>query len=235
MAPGHRDDEVQPLFGRESLFRKKLNEIRTTGQNSGMAQADSRIRLNEIGKSTYLENVASTLAKSDPQDLERITLLDSLTQVYNHNTILRILKDEVKRARRYKFSIALLMIGVDGLRDINEKNGPIITDSILKGVAEFLMNGIRDVDIPARYDAEHFLILCPQTDAAGASVLAERLQGRIAAEQISEDLRNWTVTISSGIAVYPSDGVTAEDLVGKANLLMAEAQQRGGNTYALSR
>lgn len=233
MAPGPYDD-IEPRFGRESLFRKKLNQLRSTGHIANIPEVDSYTRSKEIEKSTYLENVASTLAKADPQELDRITLLDSLTQLYNHNTIMRIMKDEAKRAKRYKFHTALLMISVDALQEINLKHGAFASDSILKGVGNFLMGTIRDVDIPARFDAEHFLIVCPQTDVSGASVLAERLRGKICTERISDAGQNWTITVSIGIAAFPTHGVKEEDLINQAQNAMAEAETAGGNSFIVA-
>jgi len=233
MAPGPRDQD-QPHFGRESLFRKKLNQLRTSGEIQNLPGYDSASRTREIEKGAYLEQVHTTLTNADPVDLDRLTLLDGLTELYNNKTICRVLKDELKRSKRYKYNTALVMVRVDGFDEIIGRFGHLASDSVFKGSANFLMNTIRDVDIPARYDGDTFVVVCPQTDVSGASVLAERLRSRIYSERISDVGQNWTVTISIGISAYPSGGTKEEDLFQSALAALADAQQRGGNTFSIS-
>lgn len=234
MAPLGPQDQDQPYFGRESLFRKKLNQLRTSGEIPITPGYDSASRTREIEKSAYLEQVHTTLAKSDSVDLDRLTLLDTLTELYNHKTISRVLKDELKRSKRYKYNTAVVMVKIDGFDEILGRFGHLASDSVMKGSANFLMNTIRDVDIPARYDPETFVVVCPQTDVSGASVLAERLRSRIYTERISDVGQNWTVTISIGISAYPSGGTKEEELFKSAMDAVNDAVQRGGNTFSIS-
>jgi len=233
MAPGPRDQD-QPHFGRESLFRKKLNQLRTSGEIQNLQGYDSASRSREIETGAYLEQVHTTLAKTDPVDLDRLTLLDGLTELYNNKTITRVLKDELKRSKRYKYNTAVVMVKVDGFDEIIGRFGHLASDSVFKGSAAFLMNTIRDVDIPARYNADTFVVVCPQTDVSGASVLAERLRNKIYTERISDIGQNWTVTISIGISAYPSGGTKEEDLFKSSMEAVLDAQRRGGNTFSIS-
>jgi diguanylate cyclase (GGDEF)-like protein len=228
------NDPTQPHFGRESLFRKKLNQLRTSGSIENRPIYDSVSRTKEIEKSAYLEQVASTLTNTDPVELDRLTLLDGLTELYNHKTISRVLKDELKRSKRYKYNTAIVMVKIDGFDEIIGRFGHLASDSVFKGTANFLMATIRDVDIPARYDAETFVVVCPQTDVSGASVLAERLRSKIYTERISDVGQNWTVTISIGICAYPSGGTKEEELFKSSLDAVVEAQNRGGNTFCIS-
>ena len=161
MSPGYRDE---PAFGRESLFRRKLNQLRTSGQIQKQPTAEGERLSRELERNVLLDNVASTMQQTDKRQMERLTLLDTVTEIYNHDTIMRIFKDEIKRAKRYRFPMSLVTLSVDGFAETNSRFGPLTGDSILKGVSNFLMNTIRDVDIPARFDSETFLILCPNTD-----------------------------------------------------------------------
>jgi len=222
-------DQLDPLFGRESLFRKKLNELRTTGHISQIPQSEGRARSREIERNVYLEQVANTLAQTDQSDMERLTLLDTLTQLYNHSTIVRMLSVEVKRAKRYRMPMSVLLMSVDGFREINSRFGPLTSDSILRGVANFLIGAIRDVDIPARYDAESFLVICPNTDAAGIGVLSERIRNKICTERVSDIGQNWTITVSIGVGSYPIAGTKDEDLMHIVQNALAQAEGEGGN------
>jgi diguanylate cyclase (GGDEF)-like protein len=228
------NDPTQPHFGRESLFRKKLNQLRTSGSIENRPIYDSVSRTKEIEKSAYLEQVASTLTNTDAVELDRLTLLDGLTELYNHKTISRVLKDELKRSKRYKYNTAIVMVKIDSFDEIIGRFGHLASDSVFKGTATFLMNTIRDVDIPARYDAETFVVVCPQTDVSGASVLAERLRSKIYTERISDVGQNWTVTISIGISAYPSGGTKEDELFKSSMDAVVEALNRGGNTFCIS-
>jgi diguanylate cyclase (GGDEF)-like protein len=230
MAPDYRD-QTEPFLPRESLFRKKLNELRRTGEMAAAPQIDSQPRSREIERNSYLDNfVASVAQKAEPpQNLERTALLDDLTELYNHNTIVRILKDEVKRARRYKMSMSVLMLTVDGFPEIEAKHGQVVSDSVLKGVSNFVLGMVRDVDIPARFDAETLLVICPNTDATGISVLSERIRSRIPTNRVSDIGQNWNVTVSIGTAAYPVAGVKDDDLIQAVQQALLAALNQGGN------
>jgi diguanylate cyclase (GGDEF)-like protein len=233
MSPGYNDPS-DATWGRESIFRKKLNELRTTGHLSKMPQADSQRRSRELERNALLENVSHKMAQTDKQDLERLTLLDSVTEVYNNATISRILKDEVKRAKRYRMPMSIIMVAIDGFRETNARFGPLTGDSILKGVANVIMTTIRDVDIPARFDAESFLCICPNTDVSGIGVLAERLRNKICTERVSDVGQNWSVTLSIGMGSYPMNGTTDEALVLNVGQAMRDAEIKGGNRYEVA-
>ncbi|MBZ0184894.1 MAG: hypothetical protein K8F91_01490, partial [Candidatus Obscuribacterales bacterium] len=73
----------EPLFAREGLFRQKLNQLRKTGSIAQNAKVDSQSRIRELEQGSFLTNVESTLKDADPKEMERLTLLDSVTELYN--------------------------------------------------------------------------------------------------------------------------------------------------------
>jgi diguanylate cyclase (GGDEF)-like protein len=221
----------QAWVGRESLFRRKLNQLRTNGNITTNTPVDTNTlnRIKEIERNTILDNLHSNMGKIDQPDGERIALLDNLTLLYNNQTIMRILSDELKRAKRYRYSSTLVMMTVDGIADIAIKYSPLAADSIMQGAATFLMKTIRDVDIPSRYDSETFMIICPNTDSTGAKVLAERIRNKICQDRISDIGQNWTVTASVGVVEFPSQGTTEEDLIRLAYTAMVNTREQGGN------
>lgn len=227
------DKDQVPLFAREGLFRQKLNQLRNTGNVNQTAkpqtQADATSRFRELEQGTYLSNVQSSASKGDQQDAERIALLDSATELYNRNTVMRILRDELKRTKRYKHSLGILVIKVDEMAKVTKTHGQGTADSVLKGTANFIMSKVRDVDIPARYDTDLFLVICPETDPKGVSVLAERIRSKIMLERVSDVGQNWHVTVSQGISGYPGSGLKAEDLVEAAISAATKANESGGN------
>jgi diguanylate cyclase (GGDEF)-like protein len=227
-----RDDE--PWVGRESIFRKKLNELRTTGRIHELPKNDSVNRIKELEQSTYLNNVQTTFQQAAPPELERVTLLDGLTELYNNTTINRILSDEIKRGRRYKYPSIVVALTPDKLEEIRLTNGPLAVDGIYKGTANFLMNTIRDVDIPSRYSVDTFLVICPNTGMDGGKVLAERLRNNICQARISDIGQNWSVTASIAVAEFPSMAQTVDELINVVGTALQQAKDAGGDRVILA-
>lgn len=227
-----RDQE--PLFAREGLFRQRLNQLRKDGRISQGPTPESINRLKELEHGNYLANVQSTLSQTDPKEMERITLLDNVTQLYNQASVTRILTDELKKSKRYKRNCSVLIMLVDGLYGVQQSYGYDVADSILKGVADFVMNEVRDVDIPARYSAEELLIVCPETDAKGTAILAERIRTKLCLERVSDIGQNWHVTCSLGIASFPESAGNLEELIEKSRVALNQSIDNGGNSVSFA-
>jgi len=226
--PSFDKDQV-PLFAREGLFRQKLNQLRNTGNINERTSNEGQTRFKEIESGIHLNNMQKSFLTSEPQEGERTSLLDNTTELYNRPTILRVIKDELKRAKRYKHSMSLLVVTIDGFEKMQKGNPASTVDSVLKGVANFLMNIVRDVDIPARYDLNTFLVVCPETDPKGVAVLAERVRSKIMLERVSDVGQNWHVTVSQGIAGFPGSATKAEELIESCILAADTASKNGGN------
>ncbi|MBA3857000.1 MAG: hypothetical protein C0507_08850 [Cyanobacteria bacterium PR.3.49] len=227
MTRGGKEDA---LFGRESLFRQKLDQLRTTGEIKRKQQIDPMARVKELESSSLLAGAHGVISGQTPNDHYKLTMLDSLTELYNHDAIVRIFKEELKRARRYKQNESLVIIRVDQFDEIVQSHGKLVGDSILKGLSNFLMKLIRDVDIPARYDGQHFAVVLPATDLKGTLVLAERIRSRVSYERLSEMGQNWNVTVSIGIASFPDHSPSPDELIQKAMQACANARMQGGDS-----
>lgn len=228
------DKNQQPLFAREGLFRQKLNQLRTGENNNPRIPPDASTRYKELEQGSYLSNAQSSIDKVDPQEKERATLLDQSTELYNRTAITRIIRDELKRSKRYKHNLSLLVVSIDEFDGVSKKYGATTAESIIKGVASFLMAIIRDVDIPARFDNGVFLVLCPDTEPKGVSVLAERIRSKIMLTRVSDVGQNWHVTVSQGIAGFPGAAVKGEELIQNAIIAANTAQKNGGNQTVLA-
>ncbi len=229
------DKDQQPLFAREGLFRQKLNQLRTgENQNPRTPPADASSRYRELEQGSYISNVKESLSKADPDEKDRAALLDNATELYNRSAITTIIRNELKRSKRYKHNLSLLVLTIDDLDTVSQKHGAATTDSIIKGVATFLMGIIRDVDIPARYDRNTFLVLCPDTEPKGVSILAERIRSKIMLTRVSDVGQNWHVTVSQGIAGFPGAAVKGEELIENAVIAANTALKNGGNQTVIA-
>ncbi len=155
-----------------------------------------------------------------------MAVTDSLTGLYVRRYFMVKLQEEIHRAERYGKRLSVIMADLDRFKKINDTYGHDAGDRALKAISKFLQKNIRDVDAIARYGGEEFVMLIPDTDKEAAYCLAQRLRAELAKVKL-EDLP--PITISLGIATYPSDSTDIEELIKKADAAMYEAKQKGRN------
>ncbi len=157
--------------------------------------------------------------------------VDAKTGLYNARYFTEILASEFARAERFNRPLALLMADLDLLREINNSYGHLAGDAVLRAVATTFRAELRHYDVPARFGGEEFSILLPETTAQEALVIAERVRRAVAergveVDTVPEPLR---ATISVGVASFPGDGDSANDLVHRADLALYRAKLQGRN------
>lgn len=192
---------------------------------------DSQVldRVKELEQRSILTKTGETLTATKGEDLERLALLDSLTELYNSRTLLKELKEEVRRAKRYKRPVSLCMISIDGFKDLSRQYGALTADAILKAVAVVLRTCIRDVDVAARYSSDEFAIILPETNAAGASIVADRIRQRIGSQAVTHNWNNLKITASIGLACFPAHAREHDELIARTIQALELAHQRGGD------
>lgn len=219
--------------GRTCMFCRVLDNPqrgKVTGSQS-RAAVDGQVmdRIKELENRSILQSTQSTLTSTKGEELERLALLDSLTELYNSRTFLKELKDELKRAKRYKRPVSLVMISIDGYKEVSRQYGALTSDAVLKVIANVLRECIRDVDIPARYSGDEFSLILPETNAAGAAVVAERIRQRVGTQAITHNWNNLKVTASIGLASFPAHAREHDELVARAIQALELSVQRGGD------
>ena len=155
-----------------------------------------------------------------------MAVTDSLTGLYVRRYFMIKLVEEIHRAERYNKRLSIIMADLDNFKNINDTYGHDAGDRALQTISQFLQKNVRDVDAIARYGGEEFVILIPDADERAAFFLAERLRADLAKIEL-ENLP--PITVSLGIATYPSDGTDIEDLIKKADIAMYAAKQAGRN------
>jgi len=165
------------------------------------------------------------------EEVELRAITDPLTGLWNHGEFQVRLGEEISRASRHGQPASLLMLDVDGFRRINEQEGHRAGDELLRQVAAFIRRVLRGCDIGARYGADEFAIILPETTREGAQVAAENLRRRIAERTFvtGRAPEGQTLTFSIGIAAYPQDGDTPDAIVDAASRAMSAARAAGGN------
>jgi len=225
--------EGEPLLARESLFRQKLNRLRRTADIEKTELNSRYSSFKTIEQTHYLKNAKNSLEHTDPRQLESLALLDLHTELYNHDTLCRVLRDEMRRAQRYKKALTVLAISVDNLPDIIDHIEVTVFETLQRSMAQFLMKAVRDVDILGRYDLERFMIVCPETNLDGAISLSGRLCTKLETEDFAIGGQLSRLTISIGLATFPDIADSQERLVSLAIHSQKAARQAGGNTFKI--
>jgi two-component system, cell cycle response regulator len=187
-------------------------------------RAASRIERRIVG---MLERFAShaALALRNAWLLEEIRHLaatDSLTGIANRATFQAVLAQELARTRRTGGSVALALLDLDHFKRLNDTHGHQAGDRVLRQVAAVLDDCSRGFDTPARYGGEEFAIVLPSTSAAEAAAVAERLRQGVMDAGIEP-----AVTVSIGVACFPSDAVDGDELVRAADEALYASKRAG--------
>lgn len=205
-------------FARESMFTRMV-----------LAMRISRQKFKESKQQALLDKTRHVFSEEQLEEMERITLHDKLTGLYNARTFLKKLQYELKRAKRYKRPLSLLVMSVDQLDAIGRQYGVLTIDNILRAAASIIQSTIRDVDIAARWGRDQFGIIFPETYSSRAIVVGKRIQEKAKTEQITEDLKSLRMTVSVGIVSFPTHARNENDLLAKAFEFLTVAQQQGGD------
>lgn len=163
--------------------------------------------------------------------LEQLSMHDDLTGLYNYRYLHARLSEEFKRAERYHEPLACLVIDIDRLQSHNDAGGRGYGDQVIKGVAEAIRRGVREVDVVARFGGDEFLVVLPNTHFAGSVTVAERIWREVSERPaFTDSARVNAVTLSVGVALYPSRDVRTKDaLLRAADTALNFAKKEGGN------
>ena len=203
---------------------------RLTAAAAKVAAGDLSVELpgGGVGEVGYLTRVFNTLVarlreRESQAELERLSVTDALTGLYNRRHLMGTLATEVQRSQRLRRPFSLLMADVDHFKQYNDTHGHPAGDAALARIADILRKTTRGVDCVARYGGEEFVVMLLETTIATATVVAERIRARVA----SDEFANGRVTISIGVAECPTHGDTPESLLESVDAALYEAKDRG--------
>lgn len=219
---------------------RPLTTLEHGAQRFGTGDLSHRIALSnhdELGRLAGAFNEMAGRLENQNAALSELSMRDSLTGLYNRRELQRRLKEEVERSGRYGRHFALLMLDCDHFKRINDKLGHPAGDCVLQEIANTVRTALRATDFVARYGGEEFAVILPETAATGALELAERIRVLISKRIIPvNDTITAQVTVSIGLASFPTDASTERDLVTKADQALYAAKHAGRNqVYQASR
>jgi len=162
------------------------------------------------------------------RELERLSVTDKLTGIFNRLKIDEVLESEIQRSQRYVHPFSIILLDIDHFKRVNDTHGHQAGDRILVEIAVLLQTSSRETDIVGRWGGEEFMIICPHTDESGARSLAESLRRAIEDHDFPAIGRQ---SASFGIASYRT-GDHPNDLVARADRALYSAKNAGRNRVA---
>lgn len=175
--------------------------------------------------------IASALANAVRiAEAERLSQTDDLTKLHNARYLRQFLLNEIRRARRYKSSVAALFLDLDDFKRVNDEHGHLVGSHVLMEMAAVILSSIRDTDAVARYGGDEFVIVLPDTDTDLAGQVAERIRQKIRTHLFTGGRRlQLSMTASFGVAAFPKHASSPQQLIACADTAMYEAKAANKN------
>jgi diguanylate cyclase (GGDEF)-like protein len=168
--------------------------------------------------------------------IEKQAQTDAKTGLWNARHLDILFRTEIERATRYDRPLSVMMADLDLMRNINNRFGHLTGDLVLRGIGEILKRSIREYDIAARFGGEEFVIVLPETGVEEALTIAERIRAEIEGEDFNSisGLPPIHATMSIGVASFPANARTAEELLHSADRAVYSAKAQGRNRVVLA-
>jgi len=206
-------------------FTGILRTLHGVGPFSAYAPGESLVLLQVwtgITAVTSLVLAAVVAAQRELQGTWReLAVTDALTGLANHRALVQALETEIKRSRRTAQPLAVVLLDLDGLKQINDRHGHLAGSLAIRRVAEALLGSCRATDTAARFGGDEFALVLPETGEAAAWHVARGVSDRLATDAEKPNL-----SISVGVSVYPGHGDTVEALLNAADIALYETKER---------
>jgi diguanylate cyclase (GGDEF)-like protein len=165
--------------------------------------------------------------------LEELATLDGLTGLYNKRAMLEMAEQKMVAAKRFHRKLSVLVTDIDHFKKVNDNYGHDVGDVVIKGLGDILRRAKRNTDAVARFGGEEFVVICEETDARGAMLLAERVREELGRTVFHAPGKGATatlqVTCSIGVATFPDAGETWEEMFKAADEALYVSKRSGRN------
>jgi two-component system, cell cycle response regulator len=206
---------------------KGLYSIESDRPNMYMGETEQTFK-------TLIENASVAFTRALLyQRMEKLATTDGLTELNNHRHFQELLSKEIERTRRYGSSVALLLMDIDHFKSFNDTYGHPVGDLVLKEISQCIKRSLRTNDIPARYGGEEFTVIIPESNEQGALIIAERIRSAIENHIIISNDRQLHVTVSIGVAAYPSLATNQPQLIDSADKALYNSKEHGRNRVTI--
>jgi len=244
--------KIAPVLDRPSLLAAFSQELRYLGGiddvcfgkppapdyqtfKFGRAADDKLcVKTNSAAARAYLPVFAKLLALCLERGrlyrrLQELSIYDPLIGIFNRRYFNMRYREEFERAQRLELDLSFLMIDIDHFKDINDTYGHLVGDVVLRAVAKLIRKNLREMDFVARFGGEEFSVILPETDKAGAIMVADRISSRVSREHIYAFDEILAVTVSVGVASFPYNALHYDVLIEIADKALYKAKLSGRN------
>lgn len=184
-----------------------------------------------------LREVAGKTLADKLQQLSTASIIDELTSLYNRRYVDTILDQQYGLFKRHYQRFGIVMIDVDGFKEINDSFGHLTGNEVLRTVAAALKIGLRSMDVLGRFGGDEFIIVCPLIELEGLERLSERIVYAVQHAVLSSPDGVKTpreVTVSTGASMIDYKDKSASDVIARADEALYRVKRDGGNWYALN-
>jgi diguanylate cyclase (GGDEF)-like protein len=229
----------------QSIVRP-LNHL--SGEAGKVAAGDLQVDIPVSGKSevSYLTQVFNHMVSSlrrgqaeisqaqealieKNQELHLLSITDGLTGLFTRRHLMDLFDMEFVRNKRYQSPFCVMIADIDYFKDINDTYGHLAGDAVLQRIADTLRQSVRECDHVGRYGGEEFLIILPATGIDGAMDMAQRIRHEIDQVEFYNDGKNFSMTISVGVAMCTEGDESAESVLSRADAALYRAKAGGRN------
>jgi diguanylate cyclase (GGDEF)-like protein len=223
-------------------FTQMLQQFHGHARNR---QAEAQIRKLQ-GQNLHLERLLKEKERELDQLKNQITNYearlqeamgtDELTGLPNRHVFKEHLTHSLKRAVRLGYSLSLMIIDIDHLREINLRYGHEVGDLVLIEVAKVLRTSVREIDMPARWGGEELVAVLHETDGEGAQVVAERVRSKIAMLEVKDPASGKPVRVTATLALasYPKHSNDPQALLECVCEALITAKDKGTNSVIVA-
>ncbi len=168
--------------------------------------------------------------KNLQEELRLLAQTDSLTNLLNRRRFFELGNIELERAKRYKGTFSIMMLDVDNFKQVNDTYGHQVGDEVLKNLAQYIQKRSRAGDLAGRYGGEEFMLLLLESDIKNTQKAAEKLLKEIQNISIPiDDVEKINFTVSIGVATYPENGNSLNEIISIADECLYLAKSEGKN------
>jgi diguanylate cyclase (GGDEF)-like protein len=183
-----------------------------------------------VGNCIYRFLAGGNVEAEYHEEIYRLTIIDALTEIYNHRYMLEFLDRELARSARHHRPLALILIDIDRFKAVNDLLGHLGGDFTLRELAACVKSFVRKEELFARYGGEEFAVILPETNREGALSVSERIRARVEKHPFQYEGKPYQMTLSLGVAVTTGEEpLTPTELIRLADDNLYQAKREGRN------
>jgi diguanylate cyclase (GGDEF)-like protein len=182
----------------------------------------------------YITTMLSSDIRRALLHIKMLSEKDELTDVLNMRAFAAVAERVSRQAARYNHTYTVLMVDSDSLKVVNDKFGHQAGNRLLQMLVQCIQAQLRETDVLARYGGDEFIVLLPETSAAGAEIVASRIRQRVEAATLTTRERPVTTTISVGVASYPEHAADLESVMERADQALYASKSGGRNRVTVA-